>query len=159
MPCLGFATLSSRCSHAHPCRRSIMFGLKRLSARFATAGSTIMLVGDAYDCYDLRSPVVVARLQPSTHVLSTLPRYSGVAEICSMLECFAFDYLLSQVQTHSNRTPTSPNDLKESLYTQLSSVLARKGHLGAPALSRSGKYSARTSYFCLVRRRNCNPAP
>ena len=137
-----------------------MFGLKRLSARFATAGSTIMLVGDAYDCYDLRAPVVVARLQPSTHVLPTLARYSGVAEMCSMLECFAFDYLLSQIQTHSNRTRTNPNDLKESLYTQLSSVLARKGHAGVPALCRSGVYLARTSsYFCLVRRRNRKPAP
>ena len=106
MPCLGFATLSSRCSHAHPCRISIMFGLERLSARFARAGSTIMLVGDAYDCYDLRAPVVVARLQPSTtHELPTQawPRPTACLSALHSMTCNP------RLTTDSNCTSESLN--------------------------------------------------
>ena len=47
-----------------------MFGLERHQARFATAGPPIVLVWDAYDCYDLQASVIVAGLQPfTTHAL------------------------------------------------------------------------------------------
>jgi hypothetical protein len=75
-----------------------------------------MLVGDAYDCYDLRAPVVVARLQPSTThepFTQAWPRPTACLSALHSMTCNP------RLTTDSNCTPESLNDIEESMTSSL----------------------------------------